>query len=46
MKNTLDAELDAVNSRLSRLLSDISVEERKLEIIPALHSCEKILFQF
>lgn len=43
----LKAEVLAIENRRFRMLNpSISVDERRLEVVPALHSCEKILELF
>ena len=44
--NTLKAKLEVIKNRMQRLLSEISEEERKLEIVPALTLCEEIFYKF
>lgn len=43
----LKAEILAIENRRNRMLdNNISVDDRKYEVVPALHSCEKILELF
>lgn len=38
-----EANITAVQGRLNRLLSDISKEDKKLEVVPAFARCQEIL---
>ncbi len=43
----INAEIESIKNRIQRMENqNIIVEERKAEVIPALHSCEKILTLF
>lgn len=43
--NRLNAELYAINNRLTKIMSDIPNTSREIEIITALHSCEVIFYE-
>lgn len=42
----LQAKLCVINNRYQRLLSEISVEDRRLEVVPAIQTCEEVLQLF
>lgn len=42
----MQAKLCVINNRYHRLLSDISLEDRRLEVVPAIQTCEEVLQLF
>lgn len=42
----LQAKLCIINNRYHRMLSDISLEDRRLEVVPGIQTCEEVLRLF
>ncbi|CAG8494039.1 12763_t:CDS:1 [Ambispora leptoticha] len=45
--NDLESDIKSIENRVKRMMKDdLSIEDRKREVVPAFHSCQKILFNF